>query len=285
MKVMKGIGTALILAVLIAAIVLTLVSGAVRFMATNPWYLKTFMPTGTYCAEMRERLSDDLDHIALLYGLEEGSLSGVVTNDGIRSYTNTMIDALLAEDAKVPLELPAYPADGFADWMRTHTAYSEQGVKDFSEDCAQAVTEDLGAINSQLLIEPFLAFREHTFTKASLILFIAGLLLVVLMLIFLKLMYMGKSKRAGSVLVWGGCFMGVTVVFVPVMQFLLFDYVGRLNISISAFRTILTGFLNTVLYGWFFVLLGLEVVSFILLLIAITCWSSKKRKKKAVKYE
>jgi hypothetical protein len=285
MKVLKGIGTALILAVLIASVALTLVSGAVRFMTVNPWYLKTFVPTGSYCADMRERLGDDLDHIALLYGLEEGALSEVVTDDAIKAYTGTMIDALLAEDATAPLALPAFPKEGFADWMHTHTGYSEQGVSDFSEDCAQAVTEDLGAINTTLIIEPFLAFRDHTFTRASLILFIAGLLLVILMLVFLKLMYLGKSKRTGSVLIWGGCFMGVTVVFVPVMQFLLFDYIGRLNISVSAFRTALTGFLNTVLYGWFFILLGLEVLSFILLLVAITRWSGQKRKRKAAKNE
>lgn len=281
MKVLKGIGTALVLVVLIAAIAMTLTAGAVRFMATNPWYLKTFMPTGSYCSEMRERISDDLDHIALLYGLQDGALDEVVTNDAIRSYTGTMIDALLAENATAPLDLPAYPADAFADWMRAHTSYSEQGIHDFAEDCAQAVTEDLSAINTTLIIEPFLSFRENTFTKTSLILFVAGMLLVVLMIVFLKLMYMGKSKRAGSVLVWGGSFMGVTVVFVPVMQFLLFDYVGRLNISVSAFRTILTGYLHTVLYGWFIVLAVLELLTFLFLLIAITRASSRRKKQKA----
>ena len=281
MKLFRGIGAALILVVLIASIVLTLVAGAVRFMVTNPAYLKTFMPTGSYCREMRERLSDDLDHIALLYGLEEGSLSEVVTDDAIRSYTNTMIDALLQENATAPLQLPSFPEDGFRDYVRAHTAFSEQGVNDFAEDCAQAVTEDLAAINTTLIIEPFLAFRENTFTKASLILFIAGLMLVILMIVFLKLMYMGKSKRTGSVLVWGGSFAGVTVVFVPVMQFLLFDYIGRLNISISAFRTVLTGFLNTILYGWFIVLIVLEILTFILLLVAITRASGNRKKQKA----
>lgn len=278
MKVLKAIGTALILLVLCAAIVLTLVSGAAKFLATNPSYLKTFLPTKSYCAEMRERLSDDLDHIALLYGLEEGSLSEVVTDDAIRSYTNAMIDALFAENATAPLELPSFPKDGFADYIRARTAYSEQGVADFAEDCAQAVTEDLSAINTALVIEPFLRFRENTFTRSALILFFAGILLVILMCIFLKLMYMGRSKRTGAVVLWGGCFMGITLVFVPVMQFLLFDYVGRLNISVSAFRTILTGFLNTILYGWFFVLLALELLTVLLLIVAIARASRRKKR-------
>lgn len=278
MKALKAIGTALILLVLCAAIVLTLVSGAAKFLATNPSYLKTFLPTKSYCAEMRERLSDDLDHIALLYGLEEGSLSEVVTDDAIRSYTNAMIDALFAENATAPLELPSFPKEGFADYIRARTAYSEQGVADFAEDCAQAVTEDLSAINTALVIEPFLRFRENTFTRSALILFFAGILLVILMCIFLKLMYMGRSKRTGAVVLWGGCFMGITLVFVPVMQFLLFDYVGRLNISVSAFRTILTGFLNTILYGWFFVLLALELLTVLLLIVAIARASRRKKR-------
>ncbi len=280
MKFFKAIGTVLILAVLCAAIVLTLTAGALRFIVLNPAYLKAFMPTKTYCSEMRERLSEDLDHIALLYGLEEGTLSEVVTDEAIREYTNGMIDALYAENAQAPLALPDFPKEGFKAYLRAHTAYSEQGIEDFSEDCAQAVTEDLASINAKLLIEPFLQFRENPICRSSLILFVAGLLLTVLMFIFLKLMYMGSSKRAGSVVIWGGTFMGVTLVFVPVMQFILFGYVERLNISISAFRTILTGFLNTVLYGWFLALLALELLSVLLLIIAIARAAHGKKKSK-----
>ena len=280
MKVFKFIGTAIILVILCAAIVLTLTAGALRFMALNPAYIKAFMPQKTYCAEMRENLADDLDHVALLYGLDEGTFSAVVTDDAIRDYTNMLIDALYAPDAKAPLELPAFPADGFRSYLRANTAFPAEGVDDCAEDAAQAVTEDLSAINTPLLVEPFLRLRNHTFSRASLVLFIAGALLVIVMLIFLGMLYMGKSKRAGAVLRWGGCFMGVTVVFVPVMQFLLFGYVGRLNISVSAFRTILTGYLNTILQGWFFILLALEILTFLLLLIA--AFRAGRRKKKQI---
>ena len=269
MKFFRFIGTAIVLIVLCAAIALTLVSGALRFIALNPDYVKTVLPTKNYCEEMRKNLSDDLDHVALLYGLPDGAFSEVVTDDSIISYTDTLIDALYAEDAKSPLELPAYPADGFRSYLRANTSFSPEGIDDCAEDAAQAVTEDLGAINTPLLIEPFLTLKNHTFSRSSLVLFVAGLLLTVVMLIFLKMLYMGKAKRTGAVLRWGGCFMGTTLVFVPVMQFILFGYVERLNITASAFRTILTGYLNAILYGWFIVLAALELLMFLLLLIAI----------------
>lgn len=283
MKLFKFIGTAIILAVLCAAIVLTLAAGALRFIALNPDYIKAFLPTERYCAEMRESLSDDLDHVALLYGLPEGSLAQVVTDDAIKDYTNTLIDALYAKDAKAPLDLPAYPADGFRSYLTANTSFASEGIEDCAEDAAQAVTEDLGAINTPLLIEPFLKLRNHTFSRASLVLFIAGALLVIVLLIFLSMLYYGKGKRAGAVLRWGGCFMGTTLVFVPVMQFLLFGYVERLNITVSAFRTILTGFLNTILTGWFLVLLALELLTFLGLLVAIVRASHKKTSGKSRK--
>ena len=283
MKLFKFIGTAIILAVLCAAIALTLLAGTLRFLALNPDYFKTFMPTKSYCDRMRAALSDDLDHVALLYGLEEGAFSEVVTDESIQSYTNTLIDALYAKDAKAPLELPAYPAEGFRRYLAANTSFPAGGINDCAEDAAQAVTEDLSAINTALLIEPFLKLRDHTFSRSSLVLFVAGILLTIVMLIFLSMLYTGKSKRTGAVLRTGGCFMGVTLVFVPVMQFLLFGYVERLNITASAFRTILTGYLNTFLYGWFIVLAALELLTFLLLLVAIVRATRKKRSGKSGK--
>ena len=277
MKVLRGIGTAIVLAVLCGALALTLVAGPVRLMALNPAYLKAFMPTRSYCDEMRARISEDLDHVALLYGLEEGELEEVVTDESIRTFTNGMIDALFAAETTTELNLPAYPADGFADYLRERSSYSETAIKDFSEDCAAAVTEDLSAIDSSLLVGMFTDFRDGAFSNASILLFAGGAALTLLMCVLLKLMYMGKSKRAGSVILWGGCFMGVTLVFVPVMQFLLFDYIGRLNVSVSAFRTILTGLLNTVLYGWFLVLLALLLFTVLMLTIAIVRACRRKR--------
>lgn len=278
MRLLKGIGTAIVLIVLCFALVLTLVAGPLRFIVLNPSFLKTFVPSQSYCEEMRLRISDDLDHVAILYGLENGELTDLVTDDSIRTFTCALIDALFAQETTDSLDLPNYPSEGFASYLRAHTSYSEQAISDFSQDCAAAVTEDLSAIDAGPLISQFTAFRNSMFVNMLPILFCAGLALTILMCVMLKLMYLGASKRAGSVLLWGGCFMGVTLVFVPVMQFLLFDYVGRLNVSISAFRTILSGLLYTALYGWFIVLLALFVLVTLFLLIATIRASRRKRK-------
>lgn len=284
MKVLKAVGTVIVLTVLCASIALTLVAGAVRFMALNPAYFKAFLPAKSYCAELRERISENLDHVALLYGFDEGALDEVVTDDSIRAYTKAMIDALYTQEDLNSLQLPAYPADGFRAYALAHTGYSEKGADDFAQDCATSVTEDLSAINVGLILTQFQRFRDGTLAQSSLLLFCAGLALTVLMLVFVKLIFAGgRSKRAGAVVLWGGCFMGVTLVFVPVMQFLFFDYVGRLNVSISAFRTILTGFLNTFLYGFFFVLLVLFTIVLLMLAIAIARASRKKRSGKSEK--
>jgi hypothetical protein len=283
MKVFKAIGTAVVLTVLCAAIALTLVAGAVRFMALNPAYFKAFLPMKSYCEEMRERITENLDHVALLYGFDEGALDEVVTDDSIRTYTKAMIDALYTQEDLGKLQLPAYPSDGFKRYVLEHTGYSEKAADDFASDCATSVTEDLTAINVGLILTQFQQFRDGTLAHSSLLLFCAGLALTVLMLVFVKLIFAGGSRRAGAVVLWGGCFMGVTLVFVPVMQFLFFDYVGRLNVSVSAFRTILTGFLNTFLYGFFFVLLALMTLTVLMLSIAIVRASRKKRSGKSEK--
>lgn len=276
MKAIRGIGTIIVLAVLIAAIVLTLAVGLVRFVAMNPAFLKTFLPTDGYCEELRARITEDLDHVALLYGIEEGKLGGLIRNSTIRVYTGEMIDAFFAAEDAADLKLPNYPTETFEAFAREQTGFDAQGVSDFSEDCAKAVEEDLAAIDIPEIVGSFTELRNHQLMKWSLPLFVAGALLTIVMIAFLKLMYAGGSGRFGSVVVMGGLFMGVTIVFVPVMQFLLFDYVGRLKLTASAFRTVLTGYLNTVLYGCFFVLLTLEILMILFSIIAVIR-ASKRR--------
>ncbi len=278
MRLLRGIGTLIALTVLCAALMLTLVAGPLRFIALNPAYLKTFVPSRDYCEEMRQRISDDLDHVAILYGLENGELTDLVTDDSIRAYTGTLIDALFAPENTDSLHLPSYPAERFAEYLREHSAYSDKAIEDFSEDCAAAVTEDLSAIDASLLISKLTTFRDSMFVNMLPILFGAGVALTILMCAIIRLLYVGTSKRAGSVLMWGGCFMGVTLVLVPVTQFLLFDYVGRLNITVSAFRTILSGLLYTVLYGWLIVLLALFLFVALFLTIAILRAARTKKK-------
>ena len=277
MKVIKGFVTVILLTVLCAALALTLVAGLVRFAVMNPAYFKTFMATDRYCEEMRGWVSEDLDHVALLYGIEEGTLGMLVKNRSIRWYTNKMIDALYDQKSGDTLTLPDYPGDEFAAFARENTGFDEQGVRDFSEDCANAVRDSLAAVNVELIVGRFRSIRDNRLVSDwSLPLFFAGLLLTVILSVLLRLMYLGENKRAGSVVVWGGYFMGVTLVFVPVMQFLLFDYVGRLKITASAFRTTLTGYLDTILYGCFFVLLALEALTILGSLIAVIRASKRK---------
>ncbi len=275
MKVLRGIGTVILLLVLVAAIALTLVTGLVRFVAMNPAFVKTFMTTDGYCAEMRARLSDDLDHVALLYGFEEGELTKLVKDSAIRSYTNDMIDALYAAEETDTLALPPFPTAEFEAYAREKASFDEQGVRDFAEDCAKAIEEDLAAINIDLIVGRFTALHSSSLVKWSLVLFAAGLLLTIVMIVFLKLLYAGESRRTGSVVVWGGCYMGVTSVFVPVLLLLVKDYVGRLKVA-NACRTVLTGYLNTILYGWFFVLLTLEILVILFSIIAVIR-ASKRR--------
>lgn len=277
MRLLRTLGTALVLIILCASLVLTLVAGPLRFMALNPAFLKTFVPSKTYCEEMRARVSEDLDHVAILYGLESGALNDVVSDESIKTYTSALIDAMFAQETTDSLNLPAYPTDGFAAYLKEHSSYSDKAIEDFSQDCAAAVTEDLSAIDASLLVSNFTRFRDSMFVNLLPILFGAGLALTVLMCAIMKLLYAGTSKRAGSVLMWGGCFMGITLVLVPVSQFLLFDYVGRLNITPSAFRTILTGLLYTSLYGWLIVLLALFVLVTLFLALAIVRAARKKK--------
>lgn len=277
MRLLRTLGTALVLIILCASLVLTLVAGPLRFMALNPAFLKTFVPSKTYCEEMRARVSEDLDHVAILYGLESGALNDVVSDESIKTYTSALIDAMFAQETTDSLNLPAYPTDGFAAYLKAHSSYSDKAIADFSQDCAAAVTEDLSAIDASLLVSNFTRFRDSMFVNLLPILFGAGLALTVLMCAIMKLLYAGTSKRAGSVLMWGGCFMGITLVLVPVSQFLLFDYVGRLNITPSAFRTILTGLLYTSLYGWLIVLLALFVLVTLFLALAIVRAARKKK--------
>ncbi len=277
MRLLRTLGTVLVLIILCASLVLTLVAGPLRFMALNPAFLKTFVPTKSYCEEMRARVSEDLDHVAILYGLESGALNDVVSDESIKTYTSALIDAMFAQETTDSLNLPAYPTDGFAAYLKAHSSYSDKAIEDFSQDCAAAVTEDLSAIDASLLVSSFTRFRDSMFVNLLPILFGAGLALTVLMCAIMKLLYAGTSKRAGSVLMWGGCFMGITLVLVPVSQFLLFDYVGRLNITPSAFRTILTGLLYTSLYGWLIVLLALFVLVTLFLALAIVRAARKKK--------
>lgn len=282
MKFWKTIGSFVLVILLICSVALTLFGSLYRFLVCNPSFLKTFLPTKSFCDELREQVGEDLDHVAILYGLEEGSLDTLVTDEEIRSFLHTMVDEFYAADSAQTVTLPAYPSEPFAQYLSEHTAYSEQAISDFATDCSAAVTEDLHAINLDLIVGIFVAMRSIPLYRLSPILTVACFFLSILGILFLSLMH-NRSPRAGRVLIFGSLFMGTSVLFVPVWQFLLFDYIGRLNITVSAFRTLLSGILETMLYGCFAVLLLLMLLFTLLLVLSIANAAKGKKRRKSKK--
>lgn len=283
MKFWKGLASLVLIVLLLCTVSIGLFSGLFRFVAANPAYLKTFLPTQSYCDELRARIGENLEHIALLYGLEDNALYEVVTDTDIRVFTEAMIDAFYSAESADSVVLPVYDPSPFREYLAARTALSEQAISDFSEDCAAAVTEDLHAVNLDLVLNLFVSMTHSPVYRFSPILCCSCVLLTVLLLVFLNTMH-SRAKNTRRILSWGSLFMGTSIVFVPVMQFLLFDYIGRLNISVSAFRTILSGMLNTVLYGCLVILLVLTVLFLVGLLVSIGLACRRKKPKKTEKY-
>lgn len=282
MKFWKTVGSFVLVLLLICSVALTLFGGLYRFVLCNPSFLKTFLPTKSFCDDLREQVGEDLDHVAILYGLEEGSLDALITDEELRSFLCVMVDAFYAANSAESVALPAYPAEPFAQYLSEHTAYSAQAISDFAADCSAAVTEDLHAINLDLIVGIFAAMRSIPLYRLSPVLVAACFFLTVLGILFLSLMH-NRSRRAGRVLIFGSLFMGTSVLFVPIWQFLLFDYVGRLNITASAFKTLLSGILETMLYGCFAVLLALMLLFTLLLMLAIARAAKGKKRRKSKK--
>ena len=278
MKLSKAFGTLILTALIILGVFLALASSLFSFLVLNPAFLKAFVPSGSYCAEMREQLGKNLDHIALLYGLDEGSLSGIVSDEEIRTFTKLSIDRMFGNDSKA--QDLSYPKEPFSDYLRTHTAYSEQAAADFSEDCAESVTNDLLSLNTEIISSAAGAVLSSRLAKLSPVLSIASLLLVFVLSLMMRTVH-SERRSVSSLCTAGGFFCGAAAVFVPLTVFWLFDYIGRLNIAVSPVRTALTGLLGTMLYGCLAVS-GLTVlISFLILL--ISCVFAAKGKAPAKK--
>lgn len=276
----KAVGTVLLCVLILFSSAVMLVSGLLTFVVMNPNYYKAIVPNRMYCDELRARIGENLDHVAILYGLQEGELSEVVTDADIRAYTAALVDALFREQTTDSLTLPAYPTEGFAAYLKAHTAYSDQAIKDFSEDCAASVGEDLAALDVNLIVSGFTRLRTSRLAQLAPILMIASTALTGI-LIAMTCAVLAEERRARGVTVWGGLLLGTATVFVPLSQFWLFDFVGRLNIDISAFRTILTGLLNAALYGCLAVLGVLMAAEIVLLIASCLRKPHKKRRAKA----
>lgn len=269
----KAIGTVALCLLLLFASAVALATGLLTFVVMNPAYYRAAVPTKAYCAELRERIGENLDHIAIQYGIEEGSLNDIVTDEDIRAYAAALTDALFDENTTDSIALPAYPTDAFAGYLRAHTAYSDQAIRDFSEDCAASVTEDFGAVGVGLLVGTVVKLQSSRLALLTPILFIASAALTVILIAMAATVF-AEQRGVRGVVIWGGLFLGTATLFVPIMEFWLFDFVGRLNISASAFRTILTGFLNAALYG------SMAITGALLLCTFVALWISCARAKR-----
>lgn len=280
MKISKAIGTVLLCFLLLIGAALALCAGLFRFLVLNPDYYKAFVPSSDYCEEMRTNISANLDHIAIQYGLEEGSLKDVVTDTELTAYTRALIDGLFDSGTTDSLALPVYPKESFSEYLKAHTAYSEQAATDFAEDCAASVTEDLSSVNLDLLVSGFSRLRGSRLALLSPIVCIASSVLVIVLCAMAATLH-SDTHSTGAICIFGGLFMGISTVLVPLVVFWLFDYIGRLNLAVSVFRTVLIRIFSCALYGCLSVLFLLLGVSFMMLLLScISAARGKARKKK-----
>lgn len=280
MKLSKAFGTLILTALIILGVFLALASSLFSFMVLNPAFLKAFVPSGSYCTEMREQLGKNLDHIALLYGLDEGSLSGIVSDEEINAFTKMSIDRLFGNDPGT--QCLSYPKEPFSDYLRTHTAYSEQAAADFSEDCAESVTKDLLSLNTDIISQAADTVLSSRLVKLSPVLSVASILLVFVLSLMMRTVH-SERLSVSSLCTAGGFFCGAAAVFVPLTVFWLFDYIGRLNIAVSPVRTALTGLLGTMLYGCLAASGLIVLISFLILL--VSCVFAAKGKAPAKKPE
>lgn len=272
MKLSKAVGTLILTCLIALGVFLALISSLFRFLVLNPVFLKASVPSRSYCAEMREQIGKDLDHIAILYGLNEGSLSAVVTDEEIQSFTKLSVDRLFGHSEGTDL---SYPGKPFSDYLREHTAYSEQAAADFSEDCSESVTQDLLSLNTDIITSAADAVRSSRFAKLSPVLSAASILLVFVLSLMMRTVHT-ERRSVSSLCTAGGFFCGASAVFVPLTVFWLFDYIGRMNIAVSPVRTALTGLLSTILYGCLAVSGVIVLVSFLILLISSVFAAKKK---------
>lgn len=272
MKLSKAVGTLILTCLITLGVFLALISSLFRFLVLNPAFLKTVVPSRSYCAEMREQIGKNLDHIAILYGLNEGSLSGVVTEEEIQSFTEFSIDRLFGRTEGTDL---SYPEKPFSDYLREHTAYSEQAAADFSEDCAESVTQDLLSLNTDIISSAADAVRSSRFAKLSPVLSAASILLVFVLSMMMRTVHT-ERRSVSSLCTAGGYFCGASAVFVPLTVFWLFDYIGRMNIAVSPVRTALTGLLSAMLYSCMAISGAIVLISFLVLFISSVFAARKK---------
>ncbi|MDO4543436.1 MAG: hypothetical protein Q4C01_02685 [Clostridia bacterium] len=275
MKAVRTILTAILVPLLVVSTALTLFSGVMRFAVLNPEYYKKHLADEDYCAEMQEHLNDDLGYIAILYGLDEQEVSELVTDEDIRAYTAEYIDAVFARSDPSETFTPAeYPYNAFLNYVLSNTNVSFEAAEDFAYDCAEAVQNDLWAVNQEMILNSVTFLQSSSIVTELTALFTLLLLLTLGLSVIVFCVYIGRI-RSGLVALFGSYFCGGSIIFAPLLVFILKGYTERLNIAVSPYRTQLVGILQTILKGGA-VVTGL-VVAVSLIVIAICIFTKKKR--------
>ncbi|MDO4564365.1 MAG: hypothetical protein Q4C04_01980 [Clostridia bacterium] len=280
MKTVRTILTFILAPLLAAATLLSLFSGIMRFVVLNPDYYKKHLADERYCEEMQEQLNDDLGYIAILYGLPESAMENFLSHDEIKSYTAEYIDAVFArEDATAELTAVPYPNNRFVNYILSNTDNSYEAAVDFGDDCAEAVQSNLWAVNQPLLLNSVTFLKESRIIVELTALFTLLLILTLGLSVLLFCLYIGNI-RGGLTAVFGSTFCGSVLILAPLLAFGLKGYAERLNIALSAYRTQLTGIINSILEGGLWIA---GLVAGISLVVLVFCAFTKKKRKKKKK--
>lgn len=280
MKKFRTFLTVIIVPILIAGVALSLLSGILRFVVLNPNYYKKNLANKSYCEQMQSYINEDLDHIAILYDLEDGAMENFVSTESIKEYTSRYIDAVFdINNTDGTLVVPKYRNNEFVNYILSNTSYNYDAATDFGDDCAEAVESNLASINQDILLDNVALLLESDLVIQFTALFVmlAGLTLGLMALLIF--MYMG-SLRQGITAVFGSVFCGATLIFVPLWVFELKGYTERLNLAPSAGYVQLTGIINTFIGGGVKIAGICLLVSLVVLVpLFIFAKKSKKREK------
>lgn len=280
MKKFRTFLTVIIVPILIAGVALSLLSGILRFVVLNPNYYKKNLANKSYCEQMQGYINEDLDHIAILYNLEDGAMENFVSTESIKEYTSRYIDTVFdINNTDGSLVVPKYRNNEFVNYILSNTSYNYDAATDFGDDCAEAVESNLASINQDILLDNVALLLESDLVIQFTALFVmlAGLTLGLMALLIF--MYIG-SLRQGVIAVFGSVFCGATLIFVPLWVFELKGYTERLNLAPSAGYVQLTGIINTFIGGGVKIAGICLLVSLVILVpLFIFAKKSKKREK------
>lgn len=280
MKTFRTFMTIIFVPLLIISSAMTLLSGLLRFAVLNPNYYKRNLADKAYCEEMLEYINEDLNHIEILYGLEDGALEGLIGEEDIKSYTALYIDAVFALDQTGGvLQIPQYPNNAYVNYMLSNSPNSYEAAVDFGEDCSEVIESHLSAVTQPMLLDNVTYLLQNKLVVEFTALFAMLLGLTVGLSVLLVCCYIGKIK-SGLIALSGSLFCGTSLVFAPLWMFNLKGYTERLNIAPSPYRTQLVGILDSFLGG------GASIAGIILLVclaVLIPCCIIGKKSKNRAK--